>query len=416
MTHSNRIPHEFGMPTNGPQPIFAALKIPQASAQALALVKPELRGQAFAVIEQHESRHKTRVLAASAQAWILGIRPGTPVFVVKKRNAQVTLLPRDPMAEASLRARLERWLGDLTPVFEISPRRIGADLTGTPLARRFGSSARYSPWQALAYALHAQLKSLGFEQAAVGLASTRLVAQLLARSVGGDGAHYCAPGSEAAALAPLHPDCLPGLSPTTRELLNKLQLTRLDQITAFDCSELVARFGREGEGLHRMAQGLDLEVTLSRKPNIQVETVLPLNENDDDRLREAAHLTADKLALALRVQKAAADRITVQLIYSDGKETSGTVSLARATALFAALRDPVLQTFTRLHQRRVALSRIRLRVSTPRPESPQLDLFDDRQTLRQQALSDAVTRIRTKRSFDAIVSGINVAPSSEMRR
>jgi protein ImuB len=402
-----------------PEPLFAAMAVVEFPAQALAFVHPELKRTPFVVIEQNEAQHKTRVTAVSPEAYALGVWPGMSLYTMRRRCSQVTSLARDLKAESVVRNMLSDWLGELTPVFEVQPRRILADITGTPLARHFtlarSPSSRLASGNpvefgvvALAHHLHREALNRGLMQVTVGVGGTSLMAQILARQMQPNGAQACVSGMEAAMLAPLPPDCLPGLSSSTRDLLRKLQLTRLDSIAALGCSELMARFGTEGEALHRMACGLDLEVTPKIRHDLQVETVLPVDDCDDESLRQAMRLTVDKLVFALQEAGSAADRIRIALIYSDGREVSRTLNLARATASFPTLTPPVLAVFATLHQRRVALSRLRLRVPTPREESGQTDLFDDAVSLRRQALGEAIAHIRHKRTFGAIVNAANI--------
>ncbi len=438
-------------PPKPPEPLFATWVVPEPYAQALAYARPELRDQPFVIIEQHEARHKTQVMSVSPLAADLGLWHGMPLYQARRRFPQVVTLARDRTAEAALKLRLEHWLQGLTPEAQVLPGRMLADLTGTPLARsyavsperrhmhvsqerrgappspaslakpRIGNEARnpdwaplqdqvgnIHPWQSLAMHLRQAALALGLNQISVGLGSTRLIAQVLARLMRPNGARACPPGNEAATLAPLSPQSLPGLSPSTRELLAKLQLHRLDHVAALGCPALVARFGREGEALHRMACGLDLEITLPRRSEWKAETVLSEDECDEDKIKNAVRLTVDKMAFVLQEAGVAADRIHVGLIYGDGRESGRTVALTRPTHSFSELVKPVLTAFAALHQRRVALSRIRLRVASPKAETGQTDLFDDSSALRQQALGEAITRIRRKRSFDAIVSASNV--------
>lgn len=434
-------------PLKPPDPLFAAWVLPEPYAQALAYVRPDLRDGPFVVIEQHEAQRKTRVISVSPLAADLGLWHGMPLFQVRRRFPQVIALARDLAAEAALKLRLEQWLQGMTPEAQVFPGRMLADLTGTPLARRHAVSPERRPmqvtqeprihapqaglaaprqiaswnpdwaatqagashpWQSLALHLRQDAIALGLSQVGVGLGSTRLIAQVLARLMQTGGARACLPGEEAATLAPLSPQCLPGLSPSARELLTKLQLHRLDHVAALGCPGLVARFGREGEALHRMACGLDLEIASPRRREWKAETVLSKDECDEDQIRNTVRLTVDKMAFVLQDAGVAADRIHVGLVYGDGRENGRTLTLSRPTASFSELVKPVLAAFTAMHQRRVALSRIRLRVAAPKAATGQTDLFDDSSALRQQALGEAITRIRRKRGFETIVSAANV--------
>ena len=141
-----------------------------------------------------------------------------------------------------------------------------------------------------------------------------------------------------------------------------------------------------------------------------MDTILPLDLNDEAALRNQVRLTADKLGHALRLAGPTpmkAGRFTLVLIYSDGRSARRTVSLP-PTAAFAPLADAAVSVFFELYQRRVALRRLQLHVSTPAVETGQRDLFEEKGASKKEALEAAIDRIRIKRKFGAVLSGSNV--------
>jgi impB/mucB/samB family len=422
------------VPEPGRESLFAAVSLPDPPAQALVMAVPGLRGKAFAVIEKREA-NAAWVLAASPEAAAQGVSAGMTFAELRGRHPQVTPHARDLKAEADLwhmvRGQLERH----SPDVEASPRRILADLTGTPLVwrsakmrasgamahtakARIGAPSAIDPRQQLAlplppnaiawvprsaftsghsphslYSLHqadaprarhlwhdiaerlqTEMLALGLNRIAVGLGRTRLIAQALAASLGSTGALACPPADEHLIFGALHPRCLPNLSRAARDLIRKFQWTRVEHIAAFTCAEIVQRFGAEGEALHRMACGHDLEAATPRRRDVRVEMPFPETDVDDERLRQVARFAVFRLCMALRDLHAAADRVAVCLVYRDGRQVTRTIPLRAATAAFPEMRAPVLDTFGQLHQRRVGLSRITLRVTAPRLEDAQMRL------------------------------------------
>jgi hypothetical protein len=59
----------------------------------------------------------------------------------------------------------------------------------------------------------------------------------------------------------------------------------------------------------------------------------------------------------------------------------------------------------------VALRAISLSIPMPKPDTGQTELFATQGDRRQQALGDALARIRTRSGFGSIVSGANVDAS-----
>lgn len=408
------------MPESTLESVFAAFCLPDVTAQALALAVPSLRGKAFAVIERREA-DAAWVLAVSPEAAAMGVKAGLSFAELRGRHPQVTPRARDPRAEAALWEALRRRLERHSPAVEVSSRRILADLTGTPLLWRGAKGGRealragapslpplppnaiawkprslltppgaplvppHSPraveapcgrhlWQAIADFLQADLKALGLSRIAAGLGRTRLIAQAMAGSLNGDGAQACPPADEAQVFGALHPRCLPNLSRATHALLRKFQWTRLEHIAAFTCAEIVQRFGAEGEALHRMACGHDLEAVAPRRRDVRVEMAFPETDVEDERLRQVARFAVFKLCMALRERHVAAERVAVCLVYRDGRQVTRAIPLRDATSEFLAMRAPVLDAFAQLHKRRVGLSRIVLRVAMPRLEETQMRL------------------------------------------
>ncbi len=390
-------------PRNLPAPRFVAVDLPHFPAQAVAAVRPDLRGRCFGLVEQDAESHKTPVTALSRNARDAGITSGTPVFLARRRWPQLRIVARDPAAETRLRRDLEKFFLGCTPVYSLRSSGGGAalDMTGTPLSRSL-------PPQTLGERVQRGLWDLGLEAVSVGVAASLTVARVLARRHQPDGVYACAEGREIATLDPLPPEWLPGLSPQARERLRKYGMASIGTVRRLDKEELALRFGSEGEKLYTLAHGLDFETAAVRRTSVIVVTILPRDLNDEEALRNQVRLTADKLGYALRRQKGQAGRVAMTLTYSDQRRVRKTAPLNRPTASFPALAREAENLFRLLYQRRVALRSIELSVAAPVTDTGQIDLFATAEAKKQQALEGAMDRIRMKRSFAAVVSGSNV--------
>ncbi len=395
-----------------PETLYAAVSVPRFTAQALSVERPELRRQPFVVVEQNAASHKTMVLELSEEAAEQGrqrhIWPGLPVFLAQKKWPGLPVLMRDVAAEARLRERMRVLWMRCTPEFTVRDNG-GAmlNMTGTPAARKFDP---------VGWATHLQLQlyGMGLDAAAIGVGSSQVVARVLARlqaqTSASRGVHVCPAGEETRLLDPLSPALLPGLSSHARARLDKYGLDTIAAVRRLDREELTLRFGPEGDKLYVLARGMDLEPVVPKRKAITVDTILPLDLNDEAALRNQVRLTADKLGHALRLAGPTpmkAGRFTLVLIYSDGRSARRTVSLP-PTAAFAPLADAAVSVFFELYQRRVALRRLQLHVSTPAVETGQRDLFEEKGAGKKEALEAAIDRIRIKRKFGAVLSGSNV--------
>jgi DNA polymerase-4 len=387
-------------------PLFAAVEIPHFLAQTLSVWNPELRGRSFAVIEQNAESHKTPLLAVSETAAKFGLTPGIPIFIAKRRWPDVQILMRDLPGEATLRKTMSTHLLGYTPLFTI--RESGGavlDMTGTPVTRK----ATPEIW---AYHLQKTLRDLGLEAVSIGIASSQIVAQVLARLNKPHGIQVCPMGNETSLLDPLLPELLPGLSSHTRELLRKYGLASISNIRRLDKEEILLRFGSEGEKLYSLVRGWDFETISSGGKAIVAESLLSQDLNDQETLRSQVRLTADKLGHALRLKDCKAARVTLVLTYSDKRSVRRTTPLHPPTSAFPRLAEKATHLFEEIYQRRVALRRIQLQVTLPRTDTGQLDLFDEVWVRKQHALEAAIDRIRCKRNFQAVLSGSNVMKRS----
>ena len=391
------------------EPLFAAVDVPHFMAQTLSAINPVLKGKPFAVIDQKAESHKTPILAISRAAREMGLMPGTPVFIAQRRWKQLQFLPRDLKGETQVRKAMEAIYLNHTPTFSLRGRG-GAvlDMTGTPDTRVM----KPIQW---GLSLQRKLLAIGLEAVSIGIASSQSVARVLARRIQPDGIQVCPIGEETALLDPLPPNLLPDISPYCRDLLKKYGLASIGSVRRLEREELILRFGNEGEKLFTLARGMDLEAVTSKGRILSAETVLSEDLNDHEALRNKVRFTADKLGYELRNAGFKAGKVTLVLTYSDKRNVRKTAQLDPPTGAFLELAEKSDALFQDLYQRRVALRRIQLQVAVPLTETGQTNLFDTDANRKQDSLAMALDKIRTKRSFNAVVNGGLVKPTPELR-
>ena len=295
-----------------PDPLFAAVYVPNFQAQSLGVGNPALRGQPFSVIEQTAESHKTPILSLSRAAREMGMTPGTPVFIARRRWPRVQIMARDIPGEVRLRKAMQSLFQGYTP--EYSTHGNGGsvlNMAGTPVTRKMTSEA----WGRI---LRQKLQDLGLEDVSIGTAASQTVARVLARRNQPDGMGVCAIGQEMVFLDPLSPELLPSLSPHCRELLRKYGLASVGSVRKLEREELTLRFGNEGEKLYTLVRGLDFETVESKEGAITAETVLSQDLNDQEALRNQVRLTADKLGHALRREGFKAGKVTMEAAGQSG--------------------------------------------------------------------------------------------------
>jgi nucleotidyltransferase/DNA polymerase involved in DNA repair len=396
-------------PRPRPLPVWAVLDVDNFAAQAIGALQPSLRDTAFAVIQQRGDHHKSAIFAVSSRAHDLGARPGMPVFVLRRKfSRQVKVIRRDEAAEADRREVLATALRRWTPAIEIRLTRgtlsAVADLAGTPAARLWEPAEMGEQLQR-----HIQ-RRCGL-RVAVGIAASRLAARLVARDGGAGGLSVCDAADEDDLLRRMATEDLPDLASACRERAALYGLENVDQILQLDRAALVRRFGRdEGLRLYGLVRGLEGSPRVRLVENLEGETVLEEDINDEVGLHQALHLTVDKACHALRTAGQATKAITLRLTYTDNRSRRRTEVLPAATDEYGALCQTADRLFGLLHTRRVALKAFAVSASRTTPTTGQGDLFAGVADARQQRLGKAITDIRQRMGFGAVGSAHDRLP------
>ncbi len=390
-------------PRPRPQPLWARVEIDQFAAQALLAATPTLAKIPFAVVRQREDGHKASLFAVSRRASELGACPGMPVFIARRKvGDRFRTLPRDERAESAVRATLSAVYGEWTPVFESATAGSWAwlDLSGTPISRAVA-------WEDIGRRLSAELKARsGLCELAVGVSVSRVVAQILARQALPDSVIACPVGQEQAQLATVDADSLPGLASACRERAQMYGLEGVDQLLDLDRATLVRRFGKqEGGRIYGLVRGMASEPRRSAVAEIEAETVLRADINDEVLLHEAVRLTADKATHDLRRAGLAAHAIRLTLLYSDNRRAQKTARLLASTDIFDRISAASLAAFDELHVRRVALKSLHVAALRTSSTTGQRDLFDGIHQHKRRRLGAAITDIRQRLGFDAVLTG-----------
>ncbi len=121
-----------------------------------------------------------------------------------------------------------------------------------------------------------------------------------------------APGASAAFLAPLPVAVLE--RPDLVDVLERLGLRTLGAVAALPAADLVARFGREGQGAHRLAAGLDERPPDARRPppDLVVSAELDPPAERVDTAAFVGKALADQLHERLAAEGLACTRVAIE--------------------------------------------------------------------------------------------------------
>lgn len=325
--------------------------------------EPELRGAALIVTEAPGPR--ARIVACAPDAARRGIVPGMTAAQAVAAASDLVLRAASPAAEHAAQAAL------CDVAYSCSPRVEEAGL-GTVYCDADGLQGLYASEPELARAVVGRVRGLGLD-AAVGIAATKIAAQLAARD--GGGCAVIPAQQEWEFLAPL-PVQLLEPDAALRQTLARWGIRTLGDLAALPASAVATRLGPAGAALARRARGED-EHPLAPRP-------LPLHFEENSELDYGV----DSLEPFLFIVRGLLDRLTARLalrglICGDLRLSLGLVGRGRdeRTVTVAAPSNEIkpLLTLIRLHLEAHppvdAVETIRLAAVPERLRAMQLDLF-----------------------------------------
>jgi protein ImuB len=236
---------------------IVCLHVPDFPLAAWLRVDPELRGAAAAVVEAPGAR--ARVLAVSPEAARRGVCVGITAAQARAIAGDVVIRAASPDAEHAAQAAL------CDVAYSCSPR-VEESGIGTVYCDADGLQALYASEAELARAIGARGRAVGLE-VAVGIASTKIAAQLAAR----DGGGAIVPADEEwQFLAPLSITLLEP-SPALGETFARWGIRTLGDLAALPASAVATRLGPDAARLARRARGEDTHPLAPRPLPLQFE-------------------------------------------------------------------------------------------------------------------------------------------------
>lgn len=257
-----------------------------------------------------------RVIACSPASRAEGVGVGLRRRESQGRCPGLVVLDHDPGLDARRFEPVLAAVETLTPRVEVTAPGSCAFATRGP-SRYFGGDEALAA-KVVAVATEALA---GRGDVVVGVADGPFAARLAARSVAAeveqapgaaDRTLVVGPGECAAFLAPLPVATLE--RPDLVDVLERLGLRTLGAVAALPLADLVARFGLEGQGAHRLAAGLDERPPDARRPppDLAVQAELDPPADRVDRAAFVGKALADELHARLAAEGLACTRVAVE--------------------------------------------------------------------------------------------------------
>ncbi len=310
----------------------------------------------------------------SEEAYQDGVRKGMSLRQATRMCRGAALLPpREVLYQKAMKAFLKE-LQNYSPLIEAGQAdgHFYVDVTGT--------HRLYGPAPDVGWRVRREVRtSLGINPIWT-LGTSKLISKVASRVVKPVGEYIVSPGDEAAFLAPLAIDLLPGLSGRELERLQEFQLLTIGGLAKLSRHQLMVPFGERSYYLHAVSRGVDdsrVCCPVSGADSIDNAHSFEEDTNDHEEIESALADLVSRAGADLRQRKQVARRVGIWLRYSDGGQVVRQASSKRGTAEDFSLNKLALTALSRAWVRRTRIRYCRLVCDRLQRRSPQLPLFPE---------------------------------------
>lgn len=358
---------------------------------------PELMGKA--VVVGGDSARGV-VAAASYEARRFGVFSAMSSAQARRLCPQAIFLPGDHELYSEVSAQVFDIFFEYTPLVEgLSLDEAFLDVTGA--TRLFGNGVE------IAHDIRRRVRQETELTCSVGVAPTKFIAKLASKAAKpratvdlvepGAGVVEVRPGDELAFLHPLAVSALWGVGPATLAKLQRLGITTVADLAAFDLRTLQTIIGQaNGEHLHELANGRDDRVVVpsSEAKSIGHEETFADDIYTRDDIRIHLVRLTDAVARRCRIAGLSPRTCTLKIKFADfrliTRSRTSSVPLSTAPAMLRLIEPALEEIDLRSGVRLVGLSARNFSESAAQPS-----LFDDGTDSKRASDLDVVWRDAT---------------------
>lgn len=357
-------------------------------AAVAVLERPELAGLPLIVGGAPDGRGV--VATASYEARAFGVRSAMPMSQALRLCPQAVIARVDGARIRELSQRFQAILSEFSPLVEVvSVDEAYLDVSGSE--RLFGGP------RAIAESIKRRVREELGLVVSLGVASNRLVAKIASDLDKPDGLRIVPAGQEAATLAPLPIEKVPGIGPKSAARLRSYGLHTLGELAAAPEGLLAFIAGEDAEHLRRLARGADdrpVRGERDARKSLGHERTFARDRRGLAELETPLFELCAETGMALRARRLAGGTVCLKLRYADFSTITRQQSLPRpsdAHQEFFGIARALLT--AALHERAAPVRLIGVRISGLSEPFMQLDLFDagPQRTRRLNAALDQIT-------------------------
>lgn len=336
---------------------------------------PDYRGKAVVVGADPKNGSGRGVVAAcSYEARRYGIHSALPISQAFRRCPEAVYLRPDFEKYARVSREIRAIFLALTPRVEpLSIDEAFLDVSsrvvkGLEEARR------------LALQLKREIRQEQCLTASIGIGPCKFVAKIASDLKKPDGLVLVPPNQIQRFLDPLPTARIWGVGPRTEEKLKRMGILTISQLRMVDRELLARRFGKSGDHLWRLANGIDDREVITERAikSVSNETTFSEDVSSVEKLEEALNRLSSKVAKRLRNHGLQGRTVTLKLRYSDFTTITRQVSLRDATdeASLILFCSRKLFRSNRDETQRIRLIGVGVSSLSSADEQTQLSLFD----------------------------------------
>ena len=355
---------------------------------------PSLEGKPVVV-----GAHKRGVVTcASYEARPYGLHAGMPVSQAKRLCPQAIYLPSNYERYLEVSAAFHNILASFSPFVQpLSLDEAFVDMTGF--------ESLYGSMKQAAEGMKGQIRSDLNITASVGIASSKVAAKVASDLDKPDGLVEVPPGGDAAFLAPMPVEEMPGVGAKTAKLLDEaLGVKLVGELAETPSTALRHVFGARGDLLRLWARGADDDPVHGPEPPKSIGRETTFDEDSDDLafLLPLLRQLTERVGADLRREGKKARRVSVRVRYHDFQTVSHQTTLKQPVSHDQGIYDAGAAILMRtLKQRKAKVRLVGISVSDFVLDAGQASLFEH-QDKKLSDLSSAIDKVRGKYGFDSI--------------
>jgi len=185
-------------------------------------------------------------------------------------------------------------------------------------------------------------------------------------------------GFEKPFLAPLSIRKIPSVGEKTYQILRNLGVDKVSVVQQMPVEMMISVLGANGRTIWKRANGIDNPplVPFHERKSISTERTFGKDTIDMKKLRTTLFAMAENLAFQLRRADKLASTISVKIRYSDFNTVSKQTKIPYSSADHVII-PKVLELFEKLHQRRLLIRLVGVKINDIVSGNYQINLFDD---------------------------------------